>query len=66
MEHQPGQSRVHDPGAQQLHTYIHDVTLDASQVSQAVAVPSVLWVVFVCLFLQIKGFYSFLEMHPYQ
>lgn len=40
MEHQPSQSGVHDSRAQQLHTYIHDFTLDASQVSQAGTVPS--------------------------
>lgn len=45
MEHQPSQSRVHDPRAQQLHPHIHDASLDAPQVSQGVAVCS-LWFCF--------------------
>lgn len=34
VEHQPSQSRGHDTGAQQLHSYIHDLALDTAQVSE--------------------------------
>lgn len=38
VEHQPSQSRGHDTGAQQLYSYIHDLTLDTAQVSECVTV----------------------------
>lgn len=47
VDHQPSQSWGHDTGAQQLYSYIHDLTLDAVQVRVRVSVCVCLCFVFV-------------------